>query len=142
MKQELRNSQEVSCRKQMALSGLKPRAEFTPCPMEIRGRRYLLEPSYGGDRSSIKVISTVYLDSTAAYNPPGLTVSSEKSRRGMGGGEAIQPKLKMSPCNYEIGEYPLRGSIMGNLSTTVRQDYSFPIVPSWILIFSLIVTLP
>ena len=96
----------------MALSGLKPGAEFTPCPTEIRGRRHLLEPSYGRDWISIKVISTVCLDSTAAYNPPGLTVSSEKSRRGVGGGEAIQPKLKMSSCNYEIGEYPLRGSIM------------------------------
>lgn len=126
----------------MALSGLKPGAEFTPCPTEIRGRHHLLEPSYGRDRISIKVISTVCLDSTAACNPPGLTVSSEKSRSGVGGGEAIQPKLKMSSCNYEIGEYPLRGSIMGNLSTTVRQDYSFPIAPSWILIFSLIITSP
>lgn len=59
--------------------------------MEIRGRHNLLEPSYGWGRISIKVISTVCLDSTAAYNPPGLTEFREiKEGRGGRGGNSAQ----------------------------------------------------
>lgn len=70
------------------------------------------------------MISTVYLDPTAAYQLLCITGSLKKSRRDVGGGEVIQPKLKKSSCNYEIGEYALKGSIMGNLSAAVCRDYS------------------
>lgn len=107
------------------------------------------EPSRCRDRISITMISTVYLDST--YNL--LCIQStllygefkgiKEGSGGRGGvGAAIQPKLKKPFCNYEIGEYPLRGSITGNLSATVCRDYSLRIAPSWILIFCLIVTSP
>lgn len=120
----------------------KPRSGFALCSLEIRGRCHSEVPSSCGDGISTKMISTVYSDSTAAYSLGAFAVTLKKARRDIGGGEAIQPKLQRSFCNYEIGAYLPGGSITGNLSAPVCRDYSFRIAPARILIFSLIVASP
>lgn len=129
-KREAGSSQRVS---------LKPRSGFALCSLEIRGRCHSEVPSSRGDGISMKMISTVYSDSTAAYNLVALLVSLKKARRGFGGGEALHPTWNKSFCNYEIGAYLPGESIRGNLSAAVCRDYRLWIAPPRILIFSLIV---